>query len=90
MVVVATDRRVLMLNAGILLNDVVEIPYDGLRVDYNEGMISSGLKFSGGVEEDYAYYLDHNGKKNIRSRARPLFECVQRRIGPSLGSQHSM
>ena len=82
-VAVATDRRILLLNSGMVSQDVVEIPYDGLRVDYNEGMVSSGLKFSGGAGEDYAYYLDHNGKKNIRSRARPLFECVQRRIAAS-------
>ena len=79
-VVVATDRRVLMLNSGMVTRDVVEVPYNGLQVDYNEGLISSGLKFSGSTEEDYAYYLDHNGKQQIRSRARPLFECVLRQI----------
>ena len=78
-VVVATDRRILMLNSGMLMDDVVEVPYQGLHVDYNEGMVSSGLKFSGSTAEDYAYYLDHNGKKDIKSRARPLFECVHRR-----------
>ena len=78
-VVAATDRRILMLNSGMVLKDVVEVPYEGLQVDYNEGMISSGLKFSGSTTEDYAFYLDHSGKKNIRSRARPLFECVLRR-----------
>jgi hypothetical protein len=78
-VVAATDRRILMLNSGMVLKDVVEVPYEGLQVDYNEGMISSGLKFSGSTAEDYAFYLDHSGKKNIRSRARPLFECVLRR-----------
>ena len=45
-------------------------------MDYNEGLTCSGLKFSGSTDQDYAYYLDHNGKKDIRSRARPLFECV--------------
>ncbi len=78
-VVVATDRRILMLNSGMLMDDVVEVPYQGLHLDYNEGMVSSGLKFSGSTAEDYAYYLDHNGKKDIKSRARPLFECVHRR-----------
>ena len=82
-VVVATDRRILLLNSGMVSRDVVEIPYEGLEVAYNEGMICSGLKFSGSTDEDYAYYLDHNGKKNIRSRARPLFECVQRRAAAS-------
>ena len=82
-VVVATDRRVLMLNSGMLIKDVVEVPYEGLQVDYNEGMVCSGLKFSGSTDEDYAYYLDHNGKKNIRSRARALFDCVQRRAAAS-------
>ena len=79
-VVVATDRRVLMLNSGMVTRDVVEVPYNGLQVDYNEGLTCSGLKFSGSTEEDYAYYLDHSGKKNIKSRARPLFECVLRQI----------
>ena len=84
-VVVATDRRVLMLNSGMVMKDVVEVPYEGLQVDYNEGMTCSGLKFSGSANEDYAYYLDHNGKRNIRSRARPLFDCVQRRAAAASG-----
>ena len=78
-VVAATDRRILMLNSGMVMKDVVEVPYEGLQVDYNEGIASSGLKFSGSTAEDYAFYLDHSGKKNIKSRARPLFECVLRR-----------
>ena len=82
-VVVATDRRVLMVNSGMVTRDVVEIPYEGLEVAYKEGLACSGLKFSGSTDKDFAYYLDHNGKKNIRSRARPLFECVQRRIAAS-------
>ena len=69
-----------MLNSGMVTRDVVEVPYNGLQVDYNEGLTCSGLKFSGSTEEDYAYYLDHSGKKNIKSRARPLFECVLRQI----------
>ena len=79
-VVVATDRRVLMLNSGMVSKDVVEVPYQDLEVDYNEGLTCSGLKFSGSTDQDYAYYLDHNGKKDIRSRARPLFECVLRQV----------
>ena len=79
-VVVATDRRILMLNSGMVRKDVVEVPYQDLQVDYNEGMISSGLKFSDSTAEDYAYYLDHKGKRQIRSRARPLFECVLRQV----------
>ena len=85
-VVVATDRRILMLNSGMVLKDVVEVPYGSLQVDYNEGMVSSGLKFSGSTDEDYAYYLDHKGKKNIRSRAKPLFECVLRRANAAANS----
>ena len=85
-VVVTTDRRVLMLNSGTVSKDVVEVPYEGLQVDYNEGMTCSGLKFSGSTGEDYAYYLDHNGKRNIRSRARPLFDCVQRRAAAASGN----
>ena len=79
-VVVATNRRVLMLNSGMVSKDVVEVSYQGLEVDYNEGLTCSGLKFSGSTDQDYAYYLDHNGKKNIKSRARPLFECVLRQV----------
>ena len=79
-VVVATDRRVLMLNSGMVSEDVVEVPYQGLQVDYNEGLACSGLKFSGSTDQDYAYYLDHNSKKQIRSRARPLFDCVLRQV----------
>ena len=79
-VVVATDQRILMLNSGMVTQDVVEVPYQGLKVDYNEGLTCSGLKFSGSTEQDYAYYLDHNGKRQIRSRARPLFECVLRQV----------
>ena len=47
------------------------------------GWSGSGLKFSGSTDEDYAYYLDHNGKKNIRTRARALFDCLQRRAAAS-------
>ena len=75
----ATDRRTLMLNSGMASKDVVEVSYQGLQVD-NEGLTCSGLKLSGSTDQDYAYYLDHNGKKQIRSRARPLFECVLRQI----------
>ncbi len=74
----ATDRRILMLNSGMASKDVVEISYQGLQVDYNEALTCSGLKLTGSTDQDYAYYLDHNGKKQIRSRAKPLFECVLR------------
>ena len=47
-------------------------------MDYNEALTCSGLKLSGSTGQDCAYYLDHNGKKQIRSRAKPLFECVFR------------
>ena len=60
--------------------DVVEVSYQGLQVDCNERLTCSGLKLSGSTDQEYAYYLDHNGKKQIRSRARPLFECVLRQI----------
>ena len=68
----ATDRRTLMLNSGMASKDVVEVSYQGLQVD-NEGLTCSGLQLSGNTDQDYAYYLDHNGRKQIRSRARPLF-----------------
>ena len=62
--------------------DVVEVSYQGLQVDCNERLTCSGLKLSGSTDQEYAYYLDHNlfRKKQIRSRARPLFECVLRQI----------
>ena len=74
----ATGRRILMLNSGMASKDVVEVSYQGLQVDYNEALTCSGLKLSGSTDQDYAYYLDHNGEKQIRSRAKPLFECVLR------------
>ena len=43
-VVVATDRRVLMLNSGMVSKDVVQVPYQGLEVDYNEGLTYLGLE----------------------------------------------
>ena len=54
-VVVATDRRILMLNSGMVSKDVVEVSYQGLQVDYNEGLTCSGLKLSGSTDQDYAY-----------------------------------
>ena len=78
-VVVATDRRVLMLNSGMVSKQVVEIPYAGLQVAYNEGMITAGVKLSGSTEEDYAFYWDHNSKAKMRSRARPLYDTIRRR-----------
>ena len=76
----ATDRLILMLNSGMVSKDVAVVSYQGLQVDYNEGLTCSGLKLSGSPDQDYAYYLDHNGKKQVRSRARSLFECVLRQI----------
>ena len=78
-VVVATDRRVLMLNSGVVSKTVEEIPYGGLQVAYNEGLITSAIKFSGSADEEYAYYFDHNGKAKLKSRARPLFNAVRTR-----------
>ena len=54
-VFVATDRRILMLNSGIVSKDVVEVSYQGLQVDYNEGLTGSGLKLSGSTDQDYAH-----------------------------------
>ena len=78
-VVVATDRRVLMLNSGAVSKTVVEIPYEGLQVAYNEGMMTAGLKLSGSTDENYAYYWDHNAKAKLRARARPLYDAIRRR-----------
>ena len=78
-VVVATDRRVLMLNSGAVSRTVVEIPYEGLQVAYNEGIITAGLKLWGSTGEEYAYYWDHSAKAKLRSRARPLYDAIRRR-----------
>ena len=78
-VVVATDRRVLMLNSGVVSNQVVDIPYEGLRVAYNEGIITAGVKLSGSTDEDYAFYWDHNAKAKLRARSRPLYNAIRRR-----------
>ena len=78
-VVVATDRRVLMLNSGVVSKQVVEIPYEGLQVAYNEGMVFAGVKLSGSTDEDYAFYWDHKSKSKMRSRARPLYNAIRRR-----------
>ena len=77
-VVVATDRRVLMLNSGVVSNQVVEIPYEGLRVIYNEGIMTAGVKLSGSTGEDYAFYWDHNAKAKLRARSRPLYNAIGR------------
>ncbi len=87
-VVVATDRRVLMLNSGVVSKTVEEIPYGGLQVAYNEGFITSGIKFWGSTDEEFAYYFDHNGKAKLKSRARPLFNAVRTRAsGAPEGSE---
>ena len=78
-VLVATDRRVLMLNSGAVSKTVVEVPYEGLQVAYNEGMMTAGVKLSGSTDEDYAYYWDHNAKAKLRARARPLYNAIRRR-----------
>ena len=78
-VVIATDRRVLMLNSGMVSNQVVEIPYTGLQVAYNEGMMTAGVKLSGSTDEDYAFYWDHKSKAKMRARARPLYDAIRRR-----------
>ncbi len=85
-VVVATDRRVLMLNSGMVSKQVVEIPYAGLQVAYNEGMITAGVKLSGSTEDDYAFYWDHNSKSKMRSRARPLYNAIRRRATAAPGT----
>ena len=78
-VVVATDRRVLMLNSGMVSKQVVDIPYAGLQVAYNEGMMTAGVKLSGSTEENYAFYWDHKAKAKMSSRARPLYNAIRQR-----------
>ncbi|MCE2405327.1 MAG: PH domain-containing protein [Dehalococcoidia bacterium] len=80
-IAVATDRRVLLLGSGLLGSKEVELPYDRIDgVDYNDGMISSGIEFQGSTIETYSFYFDHNNKANVKGQARRLADCVRRHL----------
>ena len=59
-IAVATDRCVLLLWLG---SREIELPYDRIDdVEYNNGMITSGVEFQGSTIEPYSFYFDHNNK----------------------------
>ena len=77
-IAVATDRRVLLLRSG---SREIELPYDRIDdVEYNDGMISSGVKFEGSTIEPYSFYFDHNNKAGVKGQARRLVDCVRQHL----------
>ena len=61
----------------------IELPYDRIDgVQYNDGMISSGVEFRGSTIEPYSFYFDHNNKAGIKGRARRFADCVRQRLPP--------
>ena len=77
-IAVATNCRVLLLNKGKITNNVVELPYQNIEnVDFNDGMISSGVKFRGRLIKEYDFYFDHMGKTDVKGQAYPLVDCIQ-------------
>ena len=87
-IVVATDRRVLLLQGGIVFNKEIELPYDRIdAVEYNDGLISSGVEFQGSAIEPYSFYFDHNNKAGVKGAARRFVDCVRQHLGtpPTVG-----
>ena len=77
-IAVATDRRVLLLNKGKITNNVVELPYQNIEnVEFNDGMVSSGVKLRGHFIKEYDFYFDHLGKADVMGRAELLVDCIQ-------------
>ena len=80
-IAVATDRRVLLLQGGIVFNKEIELPYDRIEaVEYNDGLISSGIEFQGSTIEPYSFYFDHNNKAGVKGAARRLVDCVRQHL----------
>ncbi len=80
-IAVATDRRVLLLRSGALGSREIELPYDRIDdVGYNDGMITSGVKFEGSTIEPYSFYFDHNNKAGVKGQARRLVDCVRQHL----------
>ena len=74
----ATNLRVLLLNKGKITNNVVELPYQNIEnVEFNDGVISSGVKFRGQLLKEYDFYFDHLGKADVMGRADPQVDCIQ-------------
>ena len=86
-IAVATDRRVLLLQGGAVFNKEIELPYDRIdAVEYNDGLITSGVEFQGSTIEPYSFYFDHNNKAGVKGQARHLADCVRQRLaGPQSG-----
>ena len=77
-IAVATDRRVLLLRFG---SREIELPYDRIDdVEYDDGMISSGVKFRGSTIEPYSFFFDHNNKAGVKGQARRLVDCVRQHL----------
>ena len=77
-IAVATDRRVLLLRSG---SREIELPYDRIDdVEYNDGAITSGVKFQGGTIEPYSFYFDHENKAGVKGQARRLVDCVRQHL----------
>ena len=80
-IAVATDRRVLLLQGGIVFNKEIELPYDRIdAVEYNDGLISSGIEFQGSTIEPYSFFFDHNNKAGVKGQARRLVDCVRQHL----------
>ena len=86
-IAVATDRRVILLQSGGLGSRIIELAYDHIdAVEYNDGLISSGIEFRGSAIEPYSFYFDHNNKAGVKGQARQLADCVRERLaGPPAG-----
>ena len=77
-IAVATDRRVLLLRSG---SREIELPYDRIDdVEYNDGAITSGVKFEGSTIEPYSFYFDHHNKAGVKGQARRLVDCVRQHL----------
>ena len=80
-IAVATNRRVLLLRSGALGSKEIELPYDRIDdVGYNDGMITSGVKFEGSTIEPYSFYFDHENKAGVKGQARRLIDCVRQHL----------
>ncbi len=80
-IAVATDRRVLLLQGGVVFNKEIELPYDRIdAVEYNDGLLASGVEFHGSTIEPYSFYFDHNNKAGIKGQARRLADCVRQHL----------
>ena len=76
-IAVATGRRVLLLDGG---SRVIGLSYDGIdHVEYNDGLMSSGVEFRGNSIEPYVFYFDHQNKSGVKGQARRFADHVRQR-----------